>query len=142
MVFDTNVALAERAVIELRSPVAGSPPPVGSQLEGWPSRAALEAMWSSFGWTFEYFDWVGTGRADHPKLDDYAGARRLTAVVSSDYRDFSPQVRADAVRDVFERQRELPTQWLTITAVAKRFGMTPQALRTWVRQAEREQDRQ
>ena len=141
IIFDTNVAVNDGAVIELRAPLVGSPPPKGSHIEGWPSRTALDAMWSSFGWTFEYFDWVGTGRADHPKLDDYAGLRRLTAVVASDYRDFAPDVRADAVRQVFERQRELPTQWLTITAVAKRFGMTPQALRTWVRQAERDAGR-
>jgi transposase-like protein len=138
VIFDTNVALETRAVIELRAPVAGSPPPAGSQLEGWPSRAALEAMWSSFGWTFAYFDWVGSGMADHPKLNDYAAGRRLTAVVMSDYRDFSPEVRADAVREVFEGQRDLKTQWFTITGVASKYGMTPQALHTWVRQAERE----
>ena len=135
------MSVNDGAVIELRAPLVGSPPPKGSHIEGWPSRTALDAMWSSFGWTFDYFDWVGSGMADHPKLDDYAGGRRVTAVVSSDYRDFSPEVRADAVRQVFERQRELPTQWLTITAVAKRFGMTPQALRTWVRQAERDAGR-
>jgi hypothetical protein len=137
VIFDTNVSLNAGAVIELRAPLAGSPPPPGSHIEGWPSRAALEAMWSSFGWTFDYFDWLGSGMVDHPKLDDYAGSRRLTAVVTSDYRDHSPEVRAEAVRLVFERQRDLPTQWLTITGVASRFGMTPQALRTWVRQAER-----
>jgi hypothetical protein len=141
MIFDTNVSLAERAVIELRSPVAGSPPPAGSQLEGWPSRTALEAMWWSLGWKFEYFDWAGSAMADHPKLDDYAGGRRLTAVVRSDYRDFPPAVRADAVGQVFERQQDLQTQMMTIAQIASKFGMMPQALRTWVRQAEREQRR-
>ena len=138
MIFDTNVSTKPDAVIELRAPIAGSPPPPGSQLEGWPTRAALEAMWSSFGWTYEFFDWRAAGRSDHPKLDDYAGGRRLTAVVSSDYADVPAATRARAVDAVRTRQRDLPTQWFTITEVAQEYGMTPQALRTWVRKAERE----
>ena len=138
MIFDTNVSTKPDAVIELRAPIAGSPPPPGSQLEGWPTRAALEAMWSSFGWTYEFFDWRAAGRSDHPKLDDYAGGRRLTAVVSSDYADVPAATRARAVDVVRTSQRDLPTQWFTITEVAQEYGMTPQALRTWVRKAERE----
>jgi len=138
MIFDTNVSTKPDAVIELRAPVAGSPPPPGSQLEGWPTRAALEAMWSSFGWTYEFYDWRAAGRSDHPTLDDYAGGRRLTAVVSSDYADVPAATRARAVDAVRTRQRDLPTQWFTITEVAQEYGMTPQALRTWVRKAERE----
>ena len=138
MIFDTNVSTKPDAVIELRAPIAGSPPPPGSQLEGWPTRAALEAMWSSFGWTYEFFDWRGAGLADHPKLDDYAGGRRVTAVVTSDYADVPDATRAQAVDAVRTRQRDLPTQWFTITEVAQEYGMTPQALRTWVRKAERE----
>ena len=141
MIFDTNVSLIDGCVIEVRSPVAGSPPPAGSQVEGWPTRSALEAMWSSFGWEFRYFDWTASDLADHPKLADYAAGRRVTAVVTSDYRDSAPDVRATAVRAVFERQRDLQTQWITINAVAKRYGMSPQALRTWVRQAERDRRR-
>jgi Methyltransferase domain len=137
MIFDTNVSTKPGAVIELRAPIAGSPPPPGSQIEGWPTRAALEAMWSSFGWTYEFFDWRASGRADHPKLDDYAGGRRVTAVVSSDYADVAATTRARAVDAVLTRQHDLPTQWFTITEVAQEFGMTPQALRTWVRRAER-----
>jgi methyltransferase family protein len=138
IIFDTNVSLMESAVIELRSPLKGSPPPVGSQLEGWPSRAALEAMWTSLGWTFDYFDWPGSGLADHAKLGDYAAGRRLTAVVTTNTGDVPFDVRAAAVREVRERQRDLPTQWLTITEVASRYDMTPQALRVWVRRADRE----
>jgi methyltransferase family protein len=137
MIFDTNVSTKPDAVIELRAPIAGSPPPPGSQLEGWPSRAALEAMWSSFGWTYEFYDWGAAGLADHPKLDDYAGGRRLSAVVTSDYADVPAATRAQAVDAVRTRQRDLPTQWFTITEVAQEYGITPQALRTWVRKAER-----
>jgi hypothetical protein len=140
VIFDTNVSLAATPVIELRSPLAGSPPPAGSQLEGWPSRTALEAMWSSLGWTFAYFDWPGSGLADHPKLGDYAGGRRLTAVVTSASPDVAPAVRASAVRDVLERRRDIPTQWLTISNVASKYGVTPQALHIWVRRAERDRD--
>jgi hypothetical protein len=136
MIFDTNVSTKPGAVIELRAPIAGSPPPPGSQIEGWPTRAALEAMWSSFGWSYEFYDWRASGLVDHPKLDDYAGGRRVTAVVTSDYADVPAAQRTRAVDAVLARQRDLPTQWFTITEVAKEFGMTPQALRTWVRRAE------
>jgi len=138
VVIDTMVSTRKDAVIELRAPIVGAPPPPGSQLEGWPTRAALEAMWSSLGWTWEYFDWRASGMAGHPKLDDYAGGRRLTAVVSSEYADVPAPTRAEAVAAVFARQRDLPTQWLTIMEVAGELGITPQALRTWVRKAERQ----
>lgn len=137
MIFDTMVSTKPDAVIELRAPIAGSPPPPGSQLEGWPTRAALEAMWSSFGWTYQFYDWRAPGRSDHPKLDDYAGGRRISAVVTSDYAGVPAATRTQAVDAVGTRQRDLPTQWFTITEVAREFGITPQALRTWVRRAER-----
>jgi len=137
MIFDTNVSSQPGAVIELRAPIAGSPPPPGSQIEGWPTRAALEAMWSSFGWTYEFFDWRASGMADHAKLDDYAGGRRVTAVVTSPYAGVAADTRAAAVDAVLARQTDLPTQWFTITEVAQELGMSPQALRTWVRRAER-----
>ena len=117
IIFDTNVSLAEGAVIELRSPLAGSPPPVGSQIEGWPSRSALEAMWSSLGWTFEYFDWAGSGLADHPKLGDYAAGRRAhrgrhvrhAATSPPDVRAARGSARSSSA------SATCPTQWLTIT---------------------------
>jgi hypothetical protein len=137
MIFDTNVATVPGAVIELRAPIAGSPPPPGSQIEGWPTRAALEAMWSSFGWSYEFFDWRTSEMAGHPKLDDYAGGRRVTAVVTSGDADVPAETRARAVDAVLARQRDLPTQWFTITEVAQELGLSPQALRTWVRRAER-----
>jgi transposase-like protein len=95
-------------------------------------------MWSSLGWTYTFFDWLESGLADHPKLDDYAGGRRVTAVVTSGYADYPAATRAQAVEAVRAGQRDLPTQWFTITEVAREFGVTPQALRTWVRRAERE----
>jgi 16S rRNA G966 N2-methylase RsmD len=136
MIFDTNVSTKPDAVIELRAPIAGSPPPPGSQIEGWPTRAALEAMWSSFGWSYEFYDWRESEMAGQSKLDDYAGGRRLTAVVTSDYADVPAATRARAVQAVRDRQRDLPTQWFTINEVATGLGLSPQALRTWVRRSE------
>ncbi|HTK15840.1 MAG TPA: methyltransferase domain-containing protein [Acidimicrobiia bacterium] len=136
VIIDSNVSHIERAAIELRAPVAGNPPPVGAQLEGWPSKAGLDAMLSSFGWTFEYFDWPNSGLVDSPKMDDYRVGRRASAVVNCGD-PVEPEVRARAVQRVFERQRERRTQWLVIVQTATEFGMTPQALAVWVRRAER-----
>ena len=136
LIIDSNVSHIERAAIELRAPVAGNPPPVGAQLEGWPSKAGLDAMLSSFGWTFEYFDWPRSGLVDSPKMEDYRVGRRATVVVTC-----NPPVEADvvarAVERVLERQRERRTQWIVIVETAAEFGMTPQALGVWVRRAER-----
>jgi predicted RNA methylase len=136
LIIDSNVSHIGSAVIEIRAPVAGSPPPPGAQLEGWPSRAGLDAMLSSFGWTFEYFDWPGSGLVASPKLQDYRVGRRATAVVTcSD--PVAPDVRARAVELVFERQHDRRSQWMAIIQTGAEFGMTPQALAVWVRQAER-----
>jgi hypothetical protein len=136
LIIDSNVSHIERAAIELRAPVAGNPPPVGAQLEGWPSRAGLDAMLSSFGWTFEYFDWPASGLVDSPKMEDYRVGRRATVVVTCN-EPVAPEVRARAVQRVLERQTERRTQWFLIARTAAEFGMTPQALAVWVRQAER-----
>ncbi|MDQ1448143.1 MAG: hypothetical protein QOC79_1114 [Actinomycetota bacterium] len=136
VIIDSNVSHIERAAIELRAPVAGSPPPAGAQLEGWPSRSGLDAMLSSFGWTFEYFDWPNSGLVDSPKMDDYRVGRRASVVVDCGD-SVEPDVRARAVQRVFERQQERRTQWLVIVQTAAEFGMTPQALAVWVRRAER-----
>ena len=53
-------------------------------------------------------------------------------------RQFSPEVRARAVRMVQEHGPEHPSQWAAIVSIASKFGCTGQTLRTWVRQAERD----
>jgi hypothetical protein len=136
VIIDTNVSHIERAAIEIRAPVAGNPPPVGAQLEGWPSKAGLDAMLSSFGWTFEYFDWPGSGLVDSEKMQDYRVGRRMTVIVSCNER-VALDVREQAVARVFERQTERRTQWFVIAQVAAEFSLTPQALAVWVRRAER-----
>jgi transposase-like protein len=54
---------------------------------------------------------------------------------------YSPEVRERAVRLVFEHQHEHASQWATIESISSKFGMTPQTLCSWVRQAERDSGR-
>jgi transposase len=54
---------------------------------------------------------------------------------------FSPEVRERAVRLVFEHQEEYPSQWAAIGSIAAKIGCTPETLRAWVRQAERDTGR-
>jgi transposase-like protein len=39
---------------------------------------------------------------------------------------------------VFEHAAEYPSQWATIRSIAEKLGCTTEALRRWVRQAERD----
>jgi transposase len=50
---------------------------------------------------------------------------------------YSPELRERAVRRVFDHAHEHPSQWATIRSVAEKLGCTVEALRRWVRQAER-----
>jgi|TARA_Y100000294_G_C8325344_1_gene244389 transposase-like protein len=54
---------------------------------------------------------------------------------------YSPEVRDRAVRLVFEHESEHESQWAAIGSVAAKIGCTPETLRKWVRQAERDQGR-
>ena len=81
MILDTNVSKLGGPVIELRSTFAGGEPLPGVPFEGHPTKAALDVMLSSFGWTYEYFDWQRSGHVDAEQMLDYRNGKRVSAVV-------------------------------------------------------------
>jgi len=52
---------------------------------------------------------------------------------------FAPEVRKRAVRMVLTHQGEHESQWAAIRSIAGKIGCSTEALRHWVRQAERDQ---
>ncbi len=52
---------------------------------------------------------------------------------------YSPEVRERAVRMVREHEREHDSQWGAIRSIAEKIGCTPETLRKWVRQGERDE---
>ena len=54
---------------------------------------------------------------------------------------FSPEVRTRAVRMVLDHASEHPSRWAAVTSIAAKIGCTPETLRLWVRQAERDASR-
>jgi transposase len=52
---------------------------------------------------------------------------------------YSPEVRERAVRLVQEHEREYASQWAAIVSIAGKIGCTPETLRSWLRQVERDQ---
>ena len=55
---------------------------------------------------------------------------------------FAPEVRERAVRLLWEHEREHPSRWAAVKSIAEKVGCSSEALRSWVRQAERDTGRQ
>ena len=51
---------------------------------------------------------------------------------------YSPELRERAVRMVIDHTGEYSSQWATIRSVGEKLGCSTEALRRWVRQAERD----
>ena len=51
---------------------------------------------------------------------------------------YSPELRERAVRMVFDHMPDYPTQWAAIRSIAEKLGCGTEAVRRWVRQAERD----
>jgi transposase len=51
---------------------------------------------------------------------------------------YPTEMRERAVRLVFEQQDKHESQWAAITSIADKMGCTPETLRKWVRQIERD----
>ena len=51
---------------------------------------------------------------------------------------FSPEVRERAVRMVFDAKDQYESQWAVIVSIAGKTGCTPESLRRWIRQQERD----
>jgi transposase len=49
---------------------------------------------------------------------------------------YPPELRERAMRLVREHRDEYPSEWAAIQAIARKLGMTTEALRRWLRQAE------
>ena len=54
---------------------------------------------------------------------------------------YSPEVRERAVRMVREHENGHDSQWAAIRSIAEKVGCSPEALRKWVRQSERDEGR-
>ena len=51
---------------------------------------------------------------------------------------FSPEVRERAVRMVSDAKDQYESQWAAIVSIAGKIGCTPESLRRWIRQQERD----
>ena len=51
---------------------------------------------------------------------------------------YSKEVKERAVRLVIESEKDYGSQWMAITSIAAKIGCTPESLRRWLRQAEKD----
>jgi transposase len=51
---------------------------------------------------------------------------------------YSPEFRERAVRMLLDHKSEYDSEWAAMTAIAVKLGCTPETLRQWVRQTEKD----
>ncbi|NND67291.1 MAG: methyltransferase domain-containing protein [Halioglobus sp.] len=139
---DTRVSTLDGAVIELLSPLGKSPPEPGNAVEGHPTRAAFDAMFSSFGWQVQYFDWLASGLCGDARMYDYRTGERVSAVIECPEYAVPAEARHAAVQEVLDKEAERENLFMLVANVARRHDISPQALRTWVNQAQRRRTRE
>lgn len=133
VLLDTKVSQLPGTVVELRSPLGGSPPVGADTVEGYPTPAALDVMVASLGWEATYFDWHAEG-LDGAEMSDYAEGRRVTIVAEPPPR-VDPEMKAFAVGLVDAFNKDRSWEWRTIKGVAAECEVDPYALRLWVHRA-------
>lgn len=137
LIVDTHVSSLEGCVVQFHDPALPlQPPPPGAELEGYPTKMALEAMLTSFGWQVDFVDWAGSGLLDRPGMKDYRTGRRVSAVVSCPERLVPVALREQAVLEVFDAPGSREERSIAVHLIASRYEIPPPALRTWVRRAE------
>ena len=52
---------------------------------------------------------------------------------------YPAELRERAVRMVREHEGEYASRWAALTSIAEKFGCNPETLRSWLRQAERDE---
>lgn len=45
--------------------------------------------------------------------------------------NYTPEIRERAVRLVLESEKDYPSNWAAMTAIAPKIGCTPETLRVW-----------
>jgi transposase-like protein len=65
--------------------------------------------------------------------EPYRVCRRLSILreCSDDKLKYTPEIRERAVQLLIESEKDYPSNWAAITAIAPKIGCTPETLRAW-----------